>query len=124
MFFCGAFPCFVLYDVDTSLFGVRQFFDSLIRHIGVVIFQVVFNANAFLWIHFSFVFFKMFLISVLTFLYLSLPSVSPFFFVSSLLLSHISRMSEVTHGFFMRRCLLRISLAVSVTTMFIAVIIV
>ena len=30
-------------------------------------------------------------------------------------------MSEVTHGFFIRRCLPRISLAVSVTAMFIAV---
>ena len=75
-------------------------------------------------IHFSFAFFKMFLISVFTFLYLSLPSMSPFCFFSSLLLSHRSRMSEITHGFFMRQCLPRISLAVSVTAMFIAVIIV
>ena len=75
-------------------------------------------------IHFSFAFFKMFLISVFTFLYLSLPSVSPFFFFSYSLLSHRSRMSEVTHGFFMRRCFPKISLAVSVTAMFITVIIV
>ena len=75
-------------------------------------------------IHFSFAFFMMFLISVFTFLYLSLPSVSPFFFFSSLLLSHTSRMSEVTYGFFMPRCLPRISLAVSVTAIIIAVIIV
>ena len=63
-------------------------------------------------IHFSFAFFMMFLIAV-----------SPFFFFSSLLLSHRSRMSEVTQGFFVRRCLPRISLAASVTAMFIAVII-
>ena len=75
-------------------------------------------------IHLSFAFFKMFLISVFTFLYISLPSMSPFFLFSYLLLSHRSRMSEVTHGFFMRRCLPRISLAVSVTATFITVIII
>ena len=121
MFFCEALPCFVLYDRDTSLFGVSQFFDSLIRPLGVVIFQVVFNANALFFDPFLFSFFMMFLISVFTLLYLSLPSVSPFLFFSSLLLSHRSRMSEVTHGFFIRRCLPMLSLAVSVTAMFIAV---
>ena len=66
----------------------------------------------------------MFLISEFNFLYRSLPSVLPFFFLTSLLLSHRSMMSEVTRGFFMRRCLPSISLAVSVTAMFMAVIIV
>ena len=57
MFFCEALPCFVLYDRDTSLFGVSQFFDSLIRPLGVVIFQVVFNANALFFDPFLFSFF-------------------------------------------------------------------
>ena len=48
MFFCEALPCFVLYDGDTSLFGVSQLFDCLIGHLGVVIFQVVSHANALL----------------------------------------------------------------------------
>ena len=47
MFICEALPCFVFYYRDTSLFGVSQFFDSLIRHIGVFIVQVVFNALLF-----------------------------------------------------------------------------
>ena len=106
------------------MFGVSQFFDSLIRHPGVVIFRLHSMLTHCFFIHFSFDFFKMFLISVFTFLYLSLHSVSPFFFFSSLLLSHRSRMSELTHGIFMQRCLPMISLAVSVTAMFIAVIIV
>ena len=72
-------------------------------------------------INFSFAFFMMFLIS---FMYFYLPSMSPFFFCSSFFLSRRSRMSGVTHGFFMRYCLPTISLAVSVTAVFIAVIIV
>ena len=88
MFFCEALPLFVLSDGDTSLFDVRHFFDSQIRHLGVVIFQAVFKEPAmyacghitqsvycFL-IHFSVAFFMMFLISGFAFLYLSLPSVS------------------------------------------------
>ena len=124
MFFCEALPCFVLCDRDTSLFGVSQFFDSLIRHLGVVIFRSFSMLTHCILIHFSFAFFMMFLISVFTFLYLSLPSVSPFVFFSSILLSHRSRMAEVTNCFFMRRCLPRISLDVYVTAMFIAVTIV
>ena len=57
MFFCEAFPCFVLYDGDTSLSGVSQFFNSLTRHLSVVIFQVVFNANALLFDPYLFRFF-------------------------------------------------------------------
>ena len=53
MFFCEALPCFVLYDGDTSLFGVGQLFDSLVRHLGVVIFHVVFNANVLLFLSIS-----------------------------------------------------------------------
>ena len=99
-------------------------FDSLIRHLGVVIFQVVFNANALLSYPFLFRVFQDVSDLSVTFLYLSLPSVSPLFLFSYLLLSHRSMMSEVTHGLFMRRCLPRISLAVSVTAVFITVTIV
>ena len=73
-----------------------QFFDSLIRHLGVVIFQVVFNANELLFDPFFFRFFQDVSDLSVHLLYISLPSVSPFFFFSSLLLSHRSRMSEVT----------------------------
>ena len=34
MFFCEAFPCFVLYDGATSWLDACQFFDSLECHLG------------------------------------------------------------------------------------------
>ena len=119
---CQALPCFVLYDRGTSLFGVSQFFDILIRHLGVVVFQVVFHANALLFDPFLFRFFQdVSYLSVHPFVYFSLFSVT-FLFLRFSCRTHISKMYEVTHGFFMRRCLPRISLAVSVTAVFIAVI--
>ena len=55
------------------------------------------------------------LIFLLTSLYFAAPSGSHFLLFNSLLLSQRSRMSVVTHGFFVRRCFPRISWAVSVT---------
>ena len=75
-------------------------------------------------IHFSFGFFHdVSYLSVHPFVYVSPFSVT-FLFLRFSCRTHISMMYEVTHGFFMRRCLPRISLAVSVTAVFIAVIIV
>ena len=54
-------------------------------------------------------------IFLLTSLYFAAPSGSHFLLFNSLLLSQRSRMSAVTHGFFVRLCFPRISLAVSVT---------
>ena len=54
-------------------------------------------------------------IFLLTSLYFAAPSGSYFLLFNSLLLSQRSRMSAVTHGFFVRRCFPRISLTVSVT---------
>ena len=124
MFFCEAHPFFVLYDGDTSLFGVSQFFDSLTRHLGVVIFQVVFNSNTLLFDLFLFRFFHdVSDRSVHLFVSFSPFSVTHLFLQFSSLVAQIEDVS-VTHCFFMRRCLPRISLVVSVTAMFIAVIIV
>ena len=58
-----------------------------------------------------------------TSLYFSDPSGSNSFFLSSLLLSHKSRISAVTQGFVFWRCLPRISLAVLVTAVLKVVII-
>ena len=55
------------------------------------------------------------LIFLLTFLYFAAPSGSHFLLFNSLLLSQRFRMSAVKHGFFVRRCFPRISLAVSIT---------
>ena len=73
---------------------------------------------AFLYIRFDFDLFIMYLISVITFLYIYLPSVSPLVYLCTLLFSHLS-IYEVTHVVFVRRCLLRLSLAVPVTAVFI-----
>ena len=62
-------------------------------------------------IQFSLAFF-MHLLTLFTSLYFSDPSGSNLFFLSSLLLSHRSRISAVTQSFFFWRCLPRISLAV------------
>ena len=56
-------------------------------------------------------------------LYFSNPSGSNLFFDKSLLLLHLSRISAVNQGYFFWRCLPRISLAVSVTTVLKVVII-
>ena len=105
MFICKAHHYCVLYDGDTFLFGVSQFFYSLVglHHLGVVIVQVVFNVNALLFDQFLFRFLHdVSDLCVHLFLYLSFPSVSHFLFFNSRLLSHRLRMSQMTHGFFMR----------------------
>ena len=66
-------------------------------------------------IQFSLAFFVHLLMLLFTFYYFSYPSGSKFFFLSSLLLSHRSRISAMMKGFFFWRCLPKISLAVSVT---------
>ena len=55
-----------------------------------------------------------FLTLLFTSLYFSDPSGSKLYFLSSLLLLHISKLSAVTQGFFFWRCVPRIPLAVSV----------
>ena len=54
MFFCEE----LLYGGDTSLLDACQFYDSLVRHLGVVIFQVLFDAYALLFDPFLFRFFS------------------------------------------------------------------
>ena len=74
-------------------------------------------------IQFSFSFFMHLLMLLFTSLYFSDPSGSSHYFLSSLILSHKSRISAVIQGFFFWRCLPRISLAVSVTAVLKVVII-
>ena len=65
-------------------------------------------------IQFPFACLMAFLILLFISLYWLLPCVSCFLFFSSLLLSHISRISPVIYVFFFGRCFLNISMAVSV----------
>ena len=66
-------------------------------------------------IQFSLAFLMYLLMLLFTSLYFSDPSGSNLFFLSSLLLSHRSRISAVIQGFLFWQCLPRISLAASVT---------
>ena len=100
-------PCFILVRSFTSwyVFLLLCFFR---------LFSISLHWSS---IHVSLAFLMLFLITWLISLYCFAPSTSDFFFFNSQRLSHRSSMSVVTQGFFGRRCLPRISLAVWVTAM-------
>ena len=116
MFFCETFPCFVLDDSSSPLFRACQFFHKLVGFLTVIFPQVFFDTMALFFnpclLRFSHAFFKT---CWLTSLYNFTPSPAFSFCFSYLRLSHSFSMSSVIQGFFVGRCLPRMSLAVSVT---------
>ena len=98
LWWCEAFPWTIFDSSRSPLFQSGQVFHELVCPLTVVLPKIIFNLTAL----FSYpVFFWLFLLMLLlTPLYFSDPSCSNCFFLSSLLLSHRSRIYSVTQVFF------------------------
>ena len=118
LFFCETFPCFVSDGSGSPLFRACQFFHKLVGFLDVLFLQVFFDTLALFFIPCllcfprAFFFLTCWLASLCSF-----TRSSVFFFCFNFLrLSHSFCMSSVTEGFFVGRCVPRMSLAVSKQT--------
>ena len=114
LIFSETFPGLVLDGAGSSFLCSCEVFYNLICPFCVVLCQVGINFFTLLFDPVFLSCLMAFLILLFISLYWLLPCASCFLFFSSLLLSHISRISSVIHFFFFGRCFPSISMAVSV----------